>query len=75
MDNYHNEVYMPILGAANECGTLSEKWTRRRDEKERTYAMADVRGVACFQDRTAGGGESWRFFEEHAFYPLAIVSL
>ena len=35
MDNYHNNIYVPILGAANECGTLSEKWTRRRDEKER----------------------------------------
>ena len=25
VDNYHNRVYIPILGAANECGTLSAK--------------------------------------------------
>ena len=35
--HYHNKIYIPILGAANECGTLSAKMdtaaTRKGREK------------------------------------------
>ena len=42
VDNYHNKIYIPILGAANECGTLSAKMDTAATRKGKEELFADV---------------------------------